>query len=61
MIFPKHLTFSIEHNPHKNCYETIEQYLETCDHFKHCISDEVLMKCCGKSAFDCEYIGDKNE
>jgi hypothetical protein len=45
MKFPKHLNLSITHNPHKNYYQTVLQYLEDDDISKKSITKEDLCIC----------------
>ncbi len=48
MKLPKHHTLSIEHNPHKSGYETVQKYIENWDHLKDSISKEDLAICIEK-------------
>ncbi len=45
MKLPKHYTLSIEHNPHKICYETVEKYIDHYEHLQEAISQEDLKIC----------------
>ena len=45
MMFPKHSHFSLEHNPHKACYETINEYLDGLDERINTIEPTELKKC----------------
>ena len=45
MKLPKHHILSIEHNPHKSSYETVQQYLDNYDHLKALIIEEDLKIC----------------
>lgn len=45
MDFPKHFTMSIEHNPHKNYYQDIKQYLSDHECYKDVINSEDLKIC----------------
>lgn len=48
MKFPKHITLSIDHNNHKNYYQTINEYFKDNDFFLNCISEEDLKICLEK-------------
>jgi hypothetical protein len=39
MIFPKHLSLTLTHNPHLVCYETSKQYLQEYSHIAICFED----------------------
>lgn len=45
MEFPKHMSLHISHNPHKEYYETVKQYLDNYEQFRDCISKEDLEIC----------------
>lgn len=46
--FPEHISLSLEHNPHKGCYETAEYYLKNSlsyGELHEYISDDEFKKC----------------
>lgn len=45
MKLPKHYTITIEHNPHKSCYNNVQEYIDMWDHFIDCITPEDLKIC----------------
>lgn len=45
MKLPKHYILSIEHNPHKSFYQTVEEYIYNFDRFKSCITEEDFVIC----------------
>lgn len=45
MKFPKHVSLSIQHNPHKDSYESVLEYLESNDLFMEDLAEEDLVKC----------------
>jgi len=42
---PKHLSMTIEHNPHKAIYESVQSYIDNYEHLKTSVISEDLKIC----------------